>query len=46
MICILIAGKGHETYQVFAHQTIEFDDCKVAADICTLARHLKNTSER
>lgn len=32
---ILIAGKGHETYQVFAHQTIEFDDCKVAADICT-----------
>lgn len=32
---ILIAGKGHETYQIFAHQTIEFDDCKVAADICT-----------
>lgn len=31
---ILIAGKGHETYQVFAHKTIEFDDCKVAADIC------------
>lgn len=32
---ILIAGKGHETYQIFAHQTIEFDDCKVAADICS-----------
>jgi len=31
---ILIAGKGHETYQVFAHKTIEFDDCQVAADIC------------
>jgi UDP-N-acetylmuramoyl-L-alanyl-D-glutamate--2,6-diaminopimelate ligase len=31
---ILIAGKGHETYQIFAHQTIEFDDCKVAADSC------------
>lgn len=31
---ILIAGKGHETYQIFAHKTIEFDDCKVAADIC------------
>jgi len=31
---VLIAGKGHETYQVFAHKTIEFDDCKVAADIC------------
>lgn len=31
---ILIAGKGHETYQIFAHQTIEFDDCKVAAESC------------
>src|ERR1700733_6046232 len=31
---ILIAGKGHETYQIFAHKTIEFDDRKVAADIC------------
>jgi UDP-N-acetylmuramoyl-L-alanyl-D-glutamate--2,6-diaminopimelate ligase len=31
---ILIAGKGHETYQIFAHKTIEFDDAKVAAQIC------------
>jgi UDP-N-acetylmuramoyl-L-alanyl-D-glutamate--2,6-diaminopimelate ligase len=31
---ILIAGKGHETYQIFAHKTIEFDDRKVAAEIC------------
>lgn len=31
---ILIAGKGHETYQIFAHKTIEFDDKKVAAQIC------------
>lgn len=31
---ILIAGKGHETYQIFAHQTIEFDDRKVAQQIC------------
>jgi UDP-N-acetylmuramoyl-L-alanyl-D-glutamate--2,6-diaminopimelate ligase len=31
---ILIAGKGHETYQIFAHKTIEFDDCKIATDIC------------
>ena len=23
---ILIAGKGHETYQIFADQTIHFDD--------------------
>jgi UDP-N-acetylmuramoyl-L-alanyl-D-glutamate--2,6-diaminopimelate ligase len=32
---ILIAGKGHETYQIFAHKTIEFDDCKVAYDLCS-----------
>lgn len=31
---ILIAGKGHETYQIFAHKTIEFDDAKVAMQIC------------
>lgn len=32
---ILIAGKGHEAYQIFAHKTVEFDDCKVAAEICS-----------
>jgi UDP-N-acetylmuramoyl-L-alanyl-D-glutamate--2,6-diaminopimelate ligase len=31
---ILIAGKGHEPYQIFAHKTIEFDDRKVAFEIC------------
>lgn len=31
---ILIAGKGHETYQIFANKTIEFDDAKVAGQIC------------
>ncbi|CAF23038.1 UDP-N-acetylmuramoyl-L-alanyl-D-glutamate--2,6-diaminopimelate ligase [Candidatus Protochlamydia amoebophila] len=31
---ILIAGKGHETYQILSHQIIEFDDAKVAAEIC------------
>lgn len=38
---LLIAGKGHETYQVFAHKTIEFDDCKVAAEACA---HLMQAS--
>jgi UDP-N-acetylmuramyl tripeptide synthase len=23
---LLIAGKGHETYQILAHETIHFDD--------------------
>lgn len=32
---VLIAGKGHEPYQIFAHKTIEFDDRKVAFQICT-----------
>jgi UDP-N-acetylmuramoyl-L-alanyl-D-glutamate--2,6-diaminopimelate ligase len=31
---ILIAGKGHEPYQIFAHKIVEFDDRKVAAQIC------------
>lgn len=31
---ILIAGKGHESHQIFAHQTIVFDDRDVAAEIC------------
>jgi UDP-N-acetylmuramoyl-L-alanyl-D-glutamate--2,6-diaminopimelate ligase len=31
---IIIAGKGHETYQVFANQTIDFDDRKIAKELC------------
>jgi UDP-N-acetylmuramoyl-L-alanyl-D-glutamate--2,6-diaminopimelate ligase len=27
---VLIAGKGHENYQIFSHRTIEFDDRAVA----------------
>lgn len=29
---ILIAGKGHETYQIFANETISFDDREVAKE--------------
>jgi UDP-N-acetylmuramoyl-L-alanyl-D-glutamate--2,6-diaminopimelate ligase len=32
---ILIAGKGHETYQIFAHKTVEFDDRLVAKQLCS-----------
>jgi UDP-N-acetylmuramoyl-L-alanyl-D-glutamate--2,6-diaminopimelate ligase len=28
--CLLIAGKGHETYQIFADRVIPFDDREVA----------------
>ena len=34
---ILIAGKGHETYQEFADRTVPFDDVAVASD--ALAAH-------
>ena len=30
---VLIAGKGHEPYQIFAHQTIRFDDREVAREV-------------
>ncbi len=33
---ILIAGKGHETYQIFSNQTTAFDDRKVAKEICEM----------
>ena len=31
---ILIAGKGHEAFQIFGHKTVEFDDRKIAAQLC------------
>ena len=29
---VLLAGKGHETYQIFANETIHFDDREVASE--------------
>ena len=31
---LLIAGKGHENYQIFSHHTIHFDDRIVAQECC------------
>ncbi len=31
---VLLAGRGHEPYQTFAFYTLEFDDRKVASEIC------------
>lgn len=36
---IIIAGKGHETYQQFADHTIHFDDVEVAAEAMEDKRH-------
>ncbi|BAE81404.1 UDP-N-acetylmuramoylalanyl-D-glutamate--2, 6-diaminopimelate ligase [Chlamydia felis Fe/C-56] len=30
---VLVAGKGHETYQIFKHQTIAFDDREVVHEV-------------
>jgi UDP-N-acetylmuramoyl-L-alanyl-D-glutamate--2,6-diaminopimelate ligase len=31
---VLVAGKGHETYQTFVHHTISFDDRQVVQELC------------
>jgi UDP-N-acetylmuramoyl-L-alanyl-D-glutamate--2,6-diaminopimelate ligase len=36
---VLIAGKGHETYQIFADRTIHFDDREVAAEALKEKNH-------
>ncbi|TXI42796.1 MAG: UDP-N-acetylmuramoyl-L-alanyl-D-glutamate--2,6-diaminopimelate ligase [Nitrosomonas sp.] len=43
---ILIAGKGHERLQIFAHQTIAFSDQAIAKELCELISQTGNETQR
>ncbi len=43
---VLIAGKGHETYQIFADRIIHFDDREVAEQAVEVSKHEGMESER
>jgi UDP-N-acetylmuramoyl-L-alanyl-D-glutamate--2,6-diaminopimelate ligase len=36
---VVVAGKGHETYQIFADRTIHFDDREVVRELLADLRH-------
>ena len=42
---VLIAGKGHETKQIFSHHTIEFDDRIIAKECCQIIQQAKKIEE-
>ncbi|MDP9022115.1 MAG: UDP-N-acetylmuramoyl-L-alanyl-D-glutamate--2,6-diaminopimelate ligase [Actinomycetota bacterium] len=43
---VLIAGKGHETYQEFADRTVPFDDREVAAEVLAARGWRRQTGGR
>ena len=43
---ILIAGKGHETYQIFKDRTIHFDDREVAIDVMGMTKEEHNACNK
>ena len=43
---ILIAGKGHETYQIIGTEKINFDDIKIAKEYIDIKKRQKITSKQ
>ncbi len=42
---VLIAGKGHEDYQIFKDRTIHFDDCEQASEAIDRIRRRRNDQD-
>ena len=42
---VIIAGKGHENYQIFSDHTIHFDDAETASEILSAAEPARNMKE-
>lgn len=43
---VIIAGKGHENYQIFRDQTIHFDDAETAAELLSVMDQKRDKKEK
>ena len=43
---VIIAGKGHENYQIFKDQTIHFDDSETAAELLSVMDQKRDEKEK
>ena len=43
---VIIAGKGHENYQIFSDQTIHFDDAETAAELLSVMDQKRDEKEK
>ena len=43
---VIIAGKGHENYQIFGDKTIHFDDAETAAELLAAMDHIRDEKEK